>query len=88
VTVTNWVEFFLGVSVLSLIVAVIFRRQVIGSDIGTVDVQKIAGVVREGAVAFLKRPYKIATAMAGLLLPAFAYGQTEQAGRRSQPEGA
>jgi K(+)-stimulated pyrophosphate-energized sodium pump len=43
-------------------------------------VQKIAGVVREGAVAFLKRPYKIAAAMAGLLLPAFAYGQTEQAG--------
>jgi K(+)-stimulated pyrophosphate-energized sodium pump len=74
------VEFFLSVSGLSLIVAVIFRRQVIGSGIGTVDVQKIAGVVKEGAVAFMKRPCKIAAAMAGLLLPTFAYGQTEQAG--------
>jgi K(+)-stimulated pyrophosphate-energized sodium pump len=78
------VEFFLGVSGLSLVVAVIFARQVIGSDIGTLDMQKIAGAIKEGAVAFLKRPYKwvatVTVAVLGLLLPTFAYGQTDQAG--------
>ena len=79
-TVTNWVEFFLSVSVLSLVVAVIFGRQVIGSDIGTLDLQKIARAIKEGAVAFLKRPYRIATALLGMLLPTLAFGQTEHAG--------
>jgi K(+)-stimulated pyrophosphate-energized sodium pump len=79
VTVTNWVEFFLGVSGLSLVVAVIFGRQVIGS----LELQKFAGAIKEGAEAFLKRPYKsvaaVTVSVLGLLLPTFAYGQTEQA---------
>ena len=82
-TVTNWVEFFLGASGLALFAAVIFGRQVIGSDIGTLDMQKVAGTIRERAVAFLRRPYRTSAAMLALLLPAFAptfaFAQTEQA---------
>jgi K(+)-stimulated pyrophosphate-energized sodium pump len=58
VTVTNWVEFFLTVSVLSLIVAFFFARQVIGSDNGTPAMQQIAAAIKEGAEAFLKRQYR------------------------------
>ena len=39
-TVQDWGYFFLGVSVLSLIVALIFARQVIGSAMGTPDRQR------------------------------------------------
>jgi K(+)-stimulated pyrophosphate-energized sodium pump len=70
VTVTSWGEFFLGASMLSLIVAVIFARRVIGSDIGAPVMQKIS--------MFLKRRYRTAAAVLGLLLPTFAYAQTEQ----------
>ncbi len=41
-TALGWVYFFLGVSGLSLLVAVFFARQVIGSGIGTADMQKIS----------------------------------------------
>jgi len=58
VTVTNWVEFFLSVSGLSLVVAFFFARQVIGSDTGTPAMQQIAAAIKEGAEAFLKRQYK------------------------------
>lgn len=56
-TVQCWVYFFLAVSVLSLIVAFLFARQVIGSDRGTPAMQEIAGAIKEGAEAFLKRQY-------------------------------
>ena len=84
-TVTNWVEFFLGASAFSLIAAVIFARQVIGSEIGTASIRKIFagfrfGSIREGAGALLKLRFKIAAAAMGLLLPAIAYGQSEHAG--------
>jgi K(+)-stimulated pyrophosphate-energized sodium pump len=36
--------------------------------------------LRKGAKAFLKRPYKTAVALLALLLPTFAYAQTEHAG--------
>ena len=83
-TVLGWVYFFVGVSVLSLIVAAFFARQVIGFNIGAADMQKISAAIKEGAGALLKRPYKrvaaVTVAVLGLLLPAFAYGQTEHAG--------
>ena len=75
-TATYWVYFFLGVSVLSLFVAFLFARQVIGSDIGTPAMQKIAAAIKEGAGAFLKRQYKtVAALVLGLLLPTFAFAQ-------------
>jgi K(+)-stimulated pyrophosphate-energized sodium pump len=84
VSVTAWVYFFLAVSVLSLIVALWFTREVIGSDTGTPAMQQIAAAIKESAEAFLKRRYKTAAALLCLLLPAFAptlaYAQTEHAG--------
>jgi len=82
VTVQYWVYFFLAVSALSLVVAFFFARQVIGSDQGTPEMQKIAGAIKAGAAAFLKLPLKTVAAVLGLglLLPTFAHGQAEPAG--------
>jgi K(+)-stimulated pyrophosphate-energized sodium pump len=74
------VYFFLAVSVVSLFVAFLFARREIGSDIGTPDMQKIAAAIKGGSEAFLKRRYRTVAAVLGLLLPTFAYGQTEQGG--------
>jgi K(+)-stimulated pyrophosphate-energized sodium pump len=65
-------------SALSL-VAAMFARQVIGSDTGTVAMLDIAAAIKEGAMSFLKRQYKIVAVVLGLLLPTFANAQ-EQAG--------
>jgi K(+)-stimulated pyrophosphate-energized sodium pump len=74
------VWFFLGVSSFSLFAAFFFARQVISSDTGTREMQKIAGAIKRGAAAFPKRHYKTVAALLGLLLPTFAYGQGEHAG--------
>ena len=63
-SVTAWVCFFLTVSVLSLIVAWLFTREVVGLDTATPAMQQIAA-----AIAFLKRQYKTVAALLGLLLP-------------------
>jgi K(+)-stimulated pyrophosphate-energized sodium pump len=75
------VYFFLGMSVLSLLVAFFFARQGIGSGTGTPAMQQIAAAIKEGAEAFLKRRYKTVAALLGmgLLLPTFA-GAQEHAG--------
>jgi K(+)-stimulated pyrophosphate-energized sodium pump len=78
------VEFFLAAGVLSLIVAFFFARQVIGSVLGTSKKQKTADL-KVGAEAFLKRRLKRLTvcttaAVASLILPTFAYAQTDHAG--------
>ena len=74
-----WVYFSLLVSACSLIVAFYFARFVIGSEIRTSEMQKIAAAIKVGAGVFLKRPYKTMAAILGLLLPAFA-GAQEHAG--------
>ena len=81
-TVTNWVVFFLGMSALSLFVAFLFERQVIGSDTGISTMKQIAAAIKQGAESFLKRKYKtVATAVAmGLLLPTFASAQEHAGG--------
>ena len=77
-TATYWVYFFLGMSGLSL-VAVFFTGQVIGFDTGNRAMQRIAGAIKEGAMAFFKRQYKTVAALLGLLLPTFAFAQPEHA---------
>ena len=79
-SVTAWVCFFLTVSVLSLFVAWLFTREVIGLDTGTPAMQQIAASIKQGAVAFLKRRYKTVAALLCLMLPTFAYAQTEHIG--------
>jgi K(+)-stimulated pyrophosphate-energized sodium pump len=65
-------------------VAFFFARQVIGSDQGTPDVQRISAAIKEGAEAFLKRRYKTVPALLALLLstfaPTIAYAQPEHTG--------
>jgi K(+)-stimulated pyrophosphate-energized sodium pump len=67
-------------SVLSLIVARLFARGVIGSGTGTPALQQIAGAMKEGGKALVKRPYKIVAALVCLLLPTMAYAQPEHTG--------
>jgi K(+)-stimulated pyrophosphate-energized sodium pump len=78
VTAQGWVYFFLGISILPLIVAFSFTRQVIGSDIGTDAMQRLAAAIKGGA--FLKRQYKTAGVLLGLLFPTFAHAQPDHSG--------
>jgi len=80
VTVTNWVEFFLGASVFSLVMAFIFGRRVIGLGIEMSAMQTIADVFKAGAAAFHKHQSKMAAVLLGLLLPTFASAQEHAGG--------
>ena len=84
-TVMNWVDFFLAVSALLLVVPFVFARQIIGSDTGTPETLKLAGAIRAFAKALLKRPYKPAAALLGLLLPTFAAAQDHAGGGEAWP---
>jgi K(+)-stimulated pyrophosphate-energized sodium pump len=66
--------------VLSLFVAWLFTREGIGLDTATPAMQQIAASIKQGAVAFLKRQYKTVAALLCLMLPTFAFAQTEHAG--------
>jgi K(+)-stimulated pyrophosphate-energized sodium pump len=48
----------IGISVLSLLVAAMLARHVIGQDAGTPQMQKISNAIKEGAEAFLRRQNK------------------------------
>jgi K(+)-stimulated pyrophosphate-energized sodium pump len=52
----------------------------IGSEIGPSQMLDIAGSIRASAGTFLKRQYKAVAALMFLLLPTFAYAQTDHAG--------
>jgi K(+)-stimulated pyrophosphate-energized sodium pump len=78
VTAQGWVYFFLGVSNLSLIVAFSFAHQVIGSDIGTDAIRRLAAAIKGGSL--LKRQYKMVGVALGMLFPAFAHAQPEHSG--------
>jgi K(+)-stimulated pyrophosphate-energized sodium pump len=77
VTPVGSVYFFLGVSVLLLVMAALLKRQVIGSGIGTM---KVPAVIKQGVKTLLNRQFRIVAAMAGLLLPTVAFAQTEPTG--------
>jgi K(+)-stimulated pyrophosphate-energized sodium pump len=77
--VQGWVYFFLAISVLSLGAVMFFTHKAMGTDSETPAMQPTAAI-KKGAKAFLKRQYKTVAAILGLLLPTFAYAQTEHAG--------
>src|ERR1700683_161264 len=56
-SVTGWVWFFMAVSVVSLLMAWIFTREVLAADTGTKGMQEIAAGIKEGGEAFMKRQY-------------------------------
>jgi len=80
VSVTAWACFLLGMSALSLIVAWLYAREVIGMGTGTLAMQRIAYAIKQGGTAIVKRPYKTVAALACILLPTLAYAQPEQTG--------
>jgi K(+)-stimulated pyrophosphate-energized sodium pump len=72
----------LGVSVLGLLVAVVLARWVLSQDQGPDAMQKIAGAIRSGAEAFLRRQnttiVKIAVPLAALIFILYYFVRTEQ----------
>ncbi|HEY1501664.1 MAG TPA: sodium-translocating pyrophosphatase [Acidobacteriaceae bacterium] len=79
-SVNAWVGFFVAVSGMSLMVAGLYRREVLSAETGTPAMQRIAAAIKEGTMSFLKRQYKKIAILAGLLLPTLAYAQTEHGG--------
>jgi K(+)-stimulated pyrophosphate-energized sodium pump len=75
--------FFLAASGLSLVVAFFFERFVIASDFGTLELLNLAGTIKVGAKALLRRHYKTVAAVLGLLLPTFASAQEAAGGEAS-----
>jgi len=59
--------FIMSVSVLSLMVAVLFARQVLRADTGTPGMQEIAAAIKEGAEAFLRRQYSTIALLSGVV---------------------
>jgi K(+)-stimulated pyrophosphate-energized sodium pump len=57
-SVTGWVWFIMSVSAVSLAMAWVFTREVLGADTGTAAMQAIALAIKEGAEAFMKRQYR------------------------------
>ncbi len=59
--------FIMSVSVLSLMVAVLFARQVLRAETGTPGMQEIAAAIKEGAEAFLRRQYSTIALLSGVV---------------------
>jgi K(+)-stimulated pyrophosphate-energized sodium pump len=72
--------FYLAASVLSLFVAFLFTRQVIGADKVTGSMQQLAGAIMGGAGTFFKRQYKAVASLLVLLLPTLASAQEHAGG--------
>src|ERR1700721_1650647 len=69
----GWVYFFLGISILPLMVAAFFARQWTGCNLDAVGMRRIAG-------ALLTRRYRIVAACLGLLAPSIVSAQGEHGG--------
>ncbi len=72
-----WMAMVLGVSLLSLVVAVFIARAVMAKDTGTPAMRAISDAIKEGAEAFMSRQYKtigaLALALAALIFVLYAF---------------
>ena len=59
-------------SILALLAAFIFYKKMMKADAGSAKMQEIAGFVREGAMAYLKRQYKVVFVVFVILFVIFA----------------
>ncbi|MGE4301661.1 MAG: sodium-translocating pyrophosphatase [Victivallaceae bacterium] len=59
-------------SLLALVVAAVFYRKMMKADAGSENMQAIAGYVREGAMAYLRRQYKVVGIVFAVLVVIFA----------------
>ena len=77
----------LGISVLSLLVAVGLARWVIGQDNGTPEMRVVSDAIQEGAQAFLKRQYRtialLSIVLAALIYVLYAFFRTPHGGEPS-----
>jgi K(+)-stimulated pyrophosphate-energized sodium pump len=77
----------LGISVLSLLVAVGLARWVIGQDNGTPEMRVVSDAIQEGAEAFLKRQYRtiglLSLVLAALIYVLYAFFRTPHPGEPS-----
>jgi len=72
VTAPAWVFVVLAASVLALIFAVVFYKMMMGASEGTDRMKEIAQHVREGAMAYLFRQYKVVSIVFAILFTLFA----------------
>src|SRR5579875_1201562 len=70
----NYLWIALGTGVLGLIAAVFFARGVLGSDVGTAEMQRISNAIRQGAEAFMRRQYGSIAVIAVILAAALFAG--------------
>ncbi|MBR7167849.1 MAG: sodium/proton-translocating pyrophosphatase, partial [Bacteroidales bacterium] len=66
------IYFVLAASVLALVMAFVFYKQMLSKDEGTDLMKKIAAHVRKGAMAYLKQQYKVVTIVFVILAALFA----------------
>ena len=80
---SGYLHLVIAISVLSLAVAFLFARSVIGKDAGTAEMQKISNAIRQGAEAFLRRQYttivSLAVALAVVIYLGYAFGKGDPA---------
>ncbi len=67
-----------GISLVSLVVAYLLARYVLRQDDGTAKMKEIAGAIKEGAMAFLKRQYMtigiLSLVLAAVIFAAYYFG--------------
>jgi len=75
-----------GAALLGLIMAVVYARMVTGEPAGDENMQSIAGAIREGAMAFIKREYRVLAVFVAIvfaLITIFIWYQPPQGGESS-----
>jgi K(+)-stimulated pyrophosphate-energized sodium pump len=79
VTAIYWVGLFFAMSPVLLAVGSSLSSQIIGSGMGTLEMQNFVSAMMSVAGGFVKGKLKIGAALLGLMVPTLAFGQEEHA---------